>query len=303
MSIEKNTSLPFISIVIPVYNGCACISRCLESCLNQVYPECNYEIIVVDNGSKDNTLEIINKYPVICLKEDKIKSSYAARNKGIRSAKGEIIAFTDSDCITDKNWLNNAVSSFEDPYIGCVAGGIEGYSYRNDVERYLVETNCLSHEYAVNHLFLPYSQTANAFYRRDIFDKIGFFENWVSGGDADLAWRMQLKTEYKLKYEPKALVFHVHRSTVMLLFEQQKKWGYGSVLLYNKYKTDMRARTTISAFNEYITLFNSVIHSIPIVTKRRDVWEIKKRYLHCIQLIGYKVGQVKASLLERCFHM
>ena len=113
---------PFVSIIVPVYNGERTIGNCIESLLSLKYSHSKYEVIIVDNNSKDATLKIIQKYPVISLIEKRIQSSYATRNTGLKKATGKIIAFTDSDCIADKDWILKSVECFKDEKIGCVGG-------------------------------------------------------------------------------------------------------------------------------------------------------------------------------------
>src|SRR3990170_3006911 len=103
--------IPKISVIVPVYNDAQRIGKCIESLLQQTYPHEKYEVIIIDNGSTDETREVIKKYPVKLLIEDKIQSSYAARNKGIKNAKGEVIAFTDSDCIPGNDWIERGVAN------------------------------------------------------------------------------------------------------------------------------------------------------------------------------------------------
>ena len=106
-------SRPLVSVIVPVYNRGEAIGKCIKSLLAQEYPKKKLEIIIVDNNSNDKTKDTIKKYPVKYLLE-KEKGSYAARNKGIEHAKGEIIAFTDSDCIADKQWVSCLAEGFED---------------------------------------------------------------------------------------------------------------------------------------------------------------------------------------------
>src|SRR3972149_3365554 len=189
-----NEQLPFVSVIVPVYNGERHIGNCIRSLLALNYPPSKIEIIIVDNNSKDAT--------------HRIQSSYAARNAGIKKSRGEILAFTDSDCVADKDWIAKAVEQFQDEHIGCVAGEIEGYSPSNYIEEYLVRKSVLSHsEGTLKHWYLPYAQTANAIYRKEVFEAVGpFEENWVSAGDTDLTWRMLLHTEYKLIFCKDALI-------------------------------------------------------------------------------------------------
>ena len=119
---NRNNNLPGISIIVPVYNAQSCIAGLVESLLGQNHPEKLTEIIIVDNNSTDQTKEIIKQYPVILLEENEIQSSYAARNKGIRCAHGEILAFIDADCIAAENWIAEGVMALENGD-GDIVGG------------------------------------------------------------------------------------------------------------------------------------------------------------------------------------
>ncbi len=224
----------YISVIVPVYNGEKTIERCLCSLANQRYPKKRYEVIIVDNNSTDDTKKIIEKYPAKYLCEKK-RGSYAARNKGIRYAKGRILAFTDADCMAHVNWIADAVREFSDKKTGCVAGRIGAGQRNSHIERYIAKKKLLIQKKEPCGLPLPYAKTANAFYRKEVFDKIGLFEEWISGGDADLCWRMQKKTEYGLKFS-RALVIHKHRTSTAGLFKQCFKWGIGNAFLKKKYR-------------------------------------------------------------------
>ena len=110
---------PLVSIVIPVRNGERTIGRLIESLLAADYPK--KKIIVVDGESLDGTTRIVSKYPVVLLSE-KRRSSYAARNTGIANARGQIILFTDADCIVDRRWVRNILKSYADGRVSGVGG-------------------------------------------------------------------------------------------------------------------------------------------------------------------------------------
>ncbi len=127
---------PFVSIIVPVYNGALYIENCIGSLLGLNYPKEKYEVIIVDNNSTDNTADIIKKFAVIYALEDHTQTSYAARNKGIQTARGSIMAFTDADCIADEYWILNGVKPFENRLVGGVGGKVKAYKPRNYIERY-----------------------------------------------------------------------------------------------------------------------------------------------------------------------
>ena len=119
------------SVIIPVYNNPHGLKKVLASLVEQDFPKDQYEIIVADNRSTDESLDIVHEYAenypnlVKCVIEDEIQSSYAARNKGIEMAKGEVIAFTDSDCIPAVDWLTQGYNSLIGSEVSMVAGKIE----------------------------------------------------------------------------------------------------------------------------------------------------------------------------------
>ncbi|MDY0128997.1 MAG: glycosyltransferase, partial [Methanosarcina vacuolata] len=94
---------PFVSVVVGIRNEEKFIEECIESLLNLDYPRDSYEIIIVDGMSTDKTRDIVQKYPVKLLLNEK-KNVAAARNLGVDNARGELVAFTDGDCKVDTQW-------------------------------------------------------------------------------------------------------------------------------------------------------------------------------------------------------
>lgn len=295
---------PMVSIVVPVYNNQRQIGNCIKSLLLLNYPATKVEIIVVDNNSKDATNATIQKYPVICLVEDKIQSSYAARNAGLKISRGGIIAFTDSDCIVHKDWILKAVECLKDNRIGCIAGRIEGYSQSNYIEKYLVTTRCLSQGLT---RFLPYAQTANAIYRREVFDAIGLFdESWISGGDADLTWRMLLHSPFRYVTSVDTIIYHAHRSTLKGFFNQRVTWGYGEVLMYKKYKKYYHNKKG-ELIRDYREFYRHAIKKLPSLIYDsllfKDIEKYQEKKLNILAMIGRRVGRIKGSIFEKEYYI
>ncbi|MBO1348747.1 MAG: glycosyltransferase family 2 protein [Hormoscilla sp. GUM202] len=107
-----------VSVIIPVYNDAEPLRTCLECLENQTYPKESYEVIVVDNASQSDTASVVNEFSQAMITYEKKPGSYAARNKGISVAKGEIIAFTDADCIPAADWIEKGVEKEVAQYVG-----------------------------------------------------------------------------------------------------------------------------------------------------------------------------------------
>ena len=227
------TYFPTITVVVPVYNGAMTIANCLESLLAQTYPADRYEVVVVENGSNDETGAVVARYPVR-LFHNEVRGPAAARNRGIHESQSELIAFTDADCIVTPNWLAELVQPFQDPAIGATGGDIQPYRHnqRTDVELFNDENSPWANYLSGKHEFLPQLYTPNAAYRRSLLIAInGFNERILTGEDVEISWRIQMETGTQFAYTRQAIVYHHHRSTWQGLSRQYRQYGFGEILL------------------------------------------------------------------------
>ena len=243
-----STFTPTVSIIIGVYNGADKIAACLESLLSQNYPADAYDIIVVENGSTDNTTEVVERYPVR-LFHNSVRGLAAARNFGLARSEANIVATTDDDCIAHPDWLSELVKPYTDPEIGGVGGAILAYDSgdRSIVEMFSDENPPLINFVSGENEFLPHLCGAHASYRRSLLNQIGGFNtHMLTGEDIDVSWRIQLETGTKLAYAPKAVIYHHHRTTRAGLARLYRHYGFGEILLdtmYGKYPGYPRSRS------------------------------------------------------------
>ena len=284
-----------VSVILPVRNRENLIDQCLRPLVEQIECLPGSEILVVDNDSRDGTRHKVSQWPVRLLTETRRASSYLARNTGILASSGDVLAFIDSDCVASSSWLEHGLAKFLDSEVGCVAGGIQALPGENHLEKYLTEINYLIQEHSLSHPFLPYAKTANVFYRRHVFDTIGLFEEgWVSGGDADLCWRMQLETEFKMVFEPNASVFHQHRSDTKAWFHQNFTHAIGASLLVKKYRSHPPRRTIRESYWRYRKLWNSLTQLIGW-GKDREEKRARKIWFQFVGMLGDRLGSLLGS--------
>jgi glycosyltransferase involved in cell wall biosynthesis len=116
--------LPYMSIVLCVYNGANVVSRAIESLLAQDYPRHRFEIIVVDDGSTDKTADVVSKYPVRLVKHERNMGIAPGRNSGLAAARGEVLVCFDDDCLVDPGWLRALARGYELPNVAGVASSL-----------------------------------------------------------------------------------------------------------------------------------------------------------------------------------
>ncbi|HEY9642491.1 MAG TPA: glycosyltransferase [Coleofasciculaceae cyanobacterium] len=232
-------ALPFVSVIIPVYNGEKDLPDLLDCLQRQTYPGERVEYLLVDNGSRDRTAEILHAaqsramWPLRCLSAPEIQSSYAARNTGIRAARHPIFAFTDADCRPQPDWLAHLVQPFAQPHVGLVAGEIMALPGHSWLERYADRHETLSQKHTLAHPFCPYGQTANLAIRRSALEQVGLFRPYLTtGGDADLCWRILQQTTWQIQLAADAIVHHRHRSTLAELQSQWRRYGQSNRYLH-----------------------------------------------------------------------
>ncbi|MEO0684710.1 MAG: glycosyltransferase [Cyanobacteria bacterium J06649_11] len=206
----------FVSIIIPVYNDTDRLILCLRALHIQSYPKDLFEIIVVDNASEEKVVDIVSReFPNILLLEEPLKGSYAARNKGIQHAKGDIFVFTDSDCIPNPDWLEKGVKRLQqEPDCGLISGRIDVFykheEYPTFIELYEKGVAFPQELYIAKYHF---SATANMFTYRRILDAVGVFnKDLKSGGDHEWGNRV-FNAGFPLIYADDVCIKHPARRT------------------------------------------------------------------------------------------
>lgn len=231
------SNTPTLSVVIPVYNDPAGIRTTLESLTAQTYPAEAYEILVVDNGSEDDTREVVgeycDRYPdlVTLLVEDEIQSSYAARNRGIEHAGGSLVSFVDADMSVESTWAESVVASHgehEWDYMGCdiavyadgdrsLAVLFERHFSGFPVKRYLEEQH--------------FTVTACLTVRREVFEEVGRFDaRVVSSGDVEFGKRVHA-AGFDQHFEVDVTMYHPARATLRELLSKNVRIGRGRAQL------------------------------------------------------------------------
>jgi glycosyltransferase involved in cell wall biosynthesis len=201
--------LPFVSVIIPVLDDPR-LSHCLDALERQTYPPTRYEVLVVDNGSVATPTLDCTTHPHATLLSELSPGSYAARNLGVRRARGSVLAFTDSDCVPQSTWLQAGVQRLRQlPAEVVLAGGIERQPASNGdlspAELYDATFWLRQQYYAEVH---SYGATANLIARATAFQTVGEFDARLrSGGDQDWCLRAR-RSGFVLHYCPEARVFH-----------------------------------------------------------------------------------------------
>jgi mycofactocin system glycosyltransferase len=233
--ISKMETLPSISIIIPVFNRAEDISACLDSLLILDYPKDKLEIIVVDDASTDDTPVAASHYPVQLIRNAENRQAPYCRNLGAEKARGDILAFIDSDCRADRTWLRELVPAFKDLKIAAVGGMVESYYNTRPLDRYEQVRSSLKmgvwpKRSANNNPFF-YVPSCNLLVRRDIFLQTGGFnESLAVGEDVDLCWRIH-NFGSNIDYLPNGRVFHKHRNRLAAFCRRRFDYGTSEPLL------------------------------------------------------------------------
>jgi glycosyltransferase involved in cell wall biosynthesis len=214
-----------VSVVIPVRNGEDVLPECLDALAAQRAAP-RYEVLVIDNGSTDRTADVASRHPVGArVIHEAERGPYAARNTGIASASGAIVALTDCDCVPEPGWLAAGVAAI-DAGADLVGGRIaQRHNPSPSVwERYDRATYLRQERFVTEQGF---AATANLFVRKAVFDEIGeFVPELVASGDLELGQRARA-AGFSLVYDEDACVLHHPRATLHDTWELHRKLGSG----------------------------------------------------------------------------
>jgi glycosyltransferase involved in cell wall biosynthesis len=224
-----------VSVVIPVLNGAHTIGDTLRSLARQVPLRGFCETIVVDNGSTDGTLELVEELGVRLLHAT-TRGAAAARNAGLRAARGDIVVCCDADTILTRRWLVEMTAAFDDAAVTLAAGRIVCYPPKTGAERYLATSGVYDVERAVCRPWFPLAPSGNMAVRRTAALAVGGFdEAMLSAEDADFCYRVLCAYPGEIAYRADAMLFHRSRPTAAELRRQAWVYGEGVARLYRRY--------------------------------------------------------------------
>lgn len=244
---SQSGAYPSISVIVPVLNMEKTIRATLESLQRLDYPEEMLEVVVVDGMSRDNTRNIIKEFP-FKLVDQEGSGLNAARNTGIKYSEGEILAYTDGDCVLPEDWAKKIVSNFEDPVIGFVGGTMEGYDRSNPLSNYMDEsffqvTPGFRFRIETNDLrLMQFPAGANMAFRRHALSRVRYFDENITYGFDDLQPVEEMGFKgFRIILDPDVRILHQHRSTLKELLKQHFNYGRGGTLLVVHKRTSVLA--------------------------------------------------------------
>ena len=239
MAVHNKTARPLVSVIVPFHNAQRTLRKTLLSLINQDFPKDDYEIILVDDGSTDSSVEEIKKIaansPVpIRIIQQKHRGCYSARNLGAKNACGEVLAFIDADEVANRDWLKNLVRPFlMDEDLAVVCGKVV-----TDPDVALLTPLKIApvNEVGLTTNGMKYA-TCNVAYRKRVFNLLGGFDEKFDPllrGDSDLGLRVE-ENKFKIIYEPSAVVYHPVKEISFRTLFKLAKYRYHDVLLYAKH--------------------------------------------------------------------
>lgn len=207
-----------VTFVIPALNAEATIERCLKSIAVLDYPKDRINVIVVDNGSKDDTAVIARKLGAMVLESGKKVSGM--RNAAASKAKGEVIAFMDSDCVIPKDWLKAGIPYFDDEKVALAGSKTHLLA---DNATWVEKTWKIHLDRDNDNKTAKWFGTAALLVRRDVFLKVGGFdESLVTCEDVELGYK--IGREYKIVADPKLAYVHLGEDKTLREFFRKETW-------------------------------------------------------------------------------
>lgn len=235
----------FVTIIVPIKNEEKYIIQCLDSLLKQTFPQENYEILVIDGMSTDNTREIVNNYIQnnnninIKMFDNPKKIAPTAMNIGLKNAKGDVIIRIDGHSYVSSDFIEQNLIALSNTDAACVGGPIEAIA--SDIISKAISFAMMS-PFGVGNALFRYSKEpcyvdtlAFGAYIKDIFNRIGLFdEELVRNQDDELNYRL-IKSGLKIFLTPKIKSYYYNRSSLKKLWSQYFQYGFWKVRVIQKH--------------------------------------------------------------------
>ncbi|MGI8820429.1 MAG: glycosyltransferase [Chthoniobacterales bacterium] len=225
---------PFVSVIVCSYNGANTLSTCLESLGAIDYP--HYEVVLVDDGSTDDTSQIAARFPQVRYIRQENHGLSHARNTGATAARGEVFAYTDSDCMADKDWLYYLIGTLLSGNYAGVGGPNVPPPAHHWVQACVAASPGGPSHVLLTDIVAEHIPGCNMAWYRWAFESIGGFdvEYRKAGDDVDFCWRIQ-QAGYEIAFSPTAIVWHHRRFTLQAFRKQQEGYGEAESMLRFKH--------------------------------------------------------------------
>ncbi len=225
---------PMVSVVVCTYNGARTLNECLESLMRLDYPD--FEVILVDDGSRDATPQIAAEFPQVHVIRQENRGLSVARNVGAKAARGEIIAYTDDDCVADENWLLYLVLGMRDQNVAAIGGPNITPPSDNWIAKCVAVSPGNPSHVMLDDRRAEHVPGCNMAVRRDVLLNLGGFDPQyrAAGDDVDLCWRL-MDQGYDIGFAPGAMVWHHRRCSIKTYFKQQKGYGRAEAMVQFKH--------------------------------------------------------------------
>jgi len=226
-----------VSFYVPCYNGERYLKQCLQSVLSQNYPL--KEVILVDDGSTDRTLEIASRFPIKVISYKHNKGLGAARNTAVKAATGDFVASTDADCILERTWLEKLMQQFDSPRVAGAGGRLDNCNHKENILDQWRRLRMVQHwgNKSSNPEFLFGCDTV--FSREALLDA-GLYDEKLrnNGEDRDISEKL-LKKGYELRYSPLAMAYHLRKDTLGSLLDTFWRYNFYYLVWLGKYYVDI----------------------------------------------------------------
>ena len=220
---------PRVSVIVPAKDRASELAECLAAVFAVDYPREAFEVLVVDDGSTDDTAAVAGRFPCRVLVNPQTRGQSFARNLAATRASGEILAFIDSDCVADPGWLRQLVPFFAWELVVAVGGLVTGFSSASALDRYEEASSSLNMGrrllLALDEAGTFYVPTCNLLVRREDYLAAGGIRDEMRvGEDVDLCWRLRARGG-AMVYAPVGAVSHKHRDRLGAMLRRRTQYG------------------------------------------------------------------------------